>query len=65
VVFVDEVRSLPEGQRAAMISTPSIYFALEPEERKGHTVLDYDKQWDKDPGFYVRAPPPAKFLTTS
>ena len=44
-----------------MISTPSIYFALEPEERTGHTVLDYDKQWDQDPGFHVRAPTTPKF----
>ena len=55
------MRSLPQGQRASMISTPSIYFALEPEERKGHTVLDYDKQWDQDPGFHVRAPTTPKF----
>jgi len=45
------VRSLPAGACAAMVSTPSIYFALSPEERKGHRVLDFDKQWESDPGF--------------
>merc|ERR1711907_317965 len=34
-----------------MVSTPSIYFALSPEERAGHRVLDFDAQWAGDPGF--------------
>lgn len=46
-----EVASLPAGQRAAMVSTPSIYFALPPDAREGHRVLDFDEQWKDDPGF--------------
>jgi len=46
-----EVKSLHPGQTAAMVSTPSIYFALEEEARLGHKVLDFDTQWNDDPGF--------------
>ena len=49
-----EVDQLPPGERAALVSTPSIYFALNPEVRRQHVVLDFDTQWREDPGFVVR-----------
>ena len=52
-VISGEVTSLPHGQRAAMVSTPSIYFALDPSVREGHRVLDFDEQWKDDPGYTV------------
>lgn len=41
-----------ESGRCAFLSTPSLYFSLPPEKRKGHVVMDYDKQsFDHDSGF--------------
>ena len=34
-----------------MVSTPSIYFALDPACRAGHRVLEFDEQWKDDPGY--------------
>lgn len=37
--------------RVAFLSTPSLYFSLPAATRVGHSVLDIDTQWSKDPGF--------------
>ena len=37
--------------KVAFLSTPSIYFALEEEQRSQCYVFDYDKKWDEDRGF--------------
>lgn len=34
-----------------MVSTPSIFFCLPEEARARSRVLDYDRQWEADPGF--------------
>ena len=39
------------GGRVAFLSTPSLYFSLPVASRVGHSVLDIDTQWSKDPGF--------------
>ncbi len=39
------------GGRVAFLSTPSVYFALTPEERVGCKVYDYDRKWKDDPGY--------------
>ena len=39
------------GHRVAFLSTPSLYFSLPVAARVGHSVLDIDTQWSKDPGF--------------
>mmetsp|Transcript_108294 Transcript_108294/g.233313 ORF Transcript_108294/g.233313 Transcript_108294/m.233313 type:complete len:382 (+) Transcript_108294:98-1243(+) len=47
--FVDEVCDC--SGTAALVSSPSIYFSL-PEPARGRCkVLDYDRQWEADPGF--------------
>lgn len=42
----------PKPIRAAFMSTPSLFFSLSPEERSESVVLDYDRQWEGEQGFY-------------
>jgi hypothetical protein len=48
---VDE--ALLYGHRIAFLSTPSLYFALTPEQRASKQValFEYDRAWASDPGF--------------
>eukprot|EP01062_Namystynia_karyoxenos_P061979 TRINITY_DN5478_c0_g1_i1.p1 TRINITY_DN5478_c0_g1~~TRINITY_DN5478_c0_g1_i1.p1 ORF type:complete len:428 (+),score=197.77 TRINITY_DN5478_c0_g1_i1:90-1286(+) len=49
--FVAEVLA-QSSKGAAFISTPSLYFSLpEGELRSKCKVLEFDRQWEKDPGF--------------
>jgi len=54
--LVEEVRnecSPGQPMRVCFVSTPSLFFSLSLEERRPHcTVLDFDKQWESDPGFH-------------
>jgi len=36
---------------AALVSSPSVYFSLSTEIRERSKVLDYDRQWEANPGF--------------
>lgn len=42
----------PKPIRAAFMSTPSLFFSLSPGERAECAVLDYDRQWEGERGFY-------------
>eukprot|EP00933_Yihiella_yeosuensis_P028580 TRINITY_DN22426_c1_g1_i1.p1 TRINITY_DN22426_c1_g1~~TRINITY_DN22426_c1_g1_i1.p1 ORF type:complete len:382 (-),score=90.96 TRINITY_DN22426_c1_g1_i1:67-1212(-) len=44
-------QALEAGGQAAFVSTPSIYFSLPDEARQRSKVLDFDRQWESDPGF--------------
>mmetsp|Transcript_54456 Transcript_54456/g.117886 ORF Transcript_54456/g.117886 Transcript_54456/m.117886 type:complete len:397 (+) Transcript_54456:49-1239(+) len=48
-VFINEV--VDNGGCAALVSTPSIYFGLPPDVRARCHLLDFDRQWENDPGF--------------
>jgi len=39
------------GGSAALVSTPSVYFSLPEDARQRCKVLDYDRQWESDPGY--------------
>jgi len=47
--FVGEI--VKSGGRAALVSSPSIYFSLPPETRVHCKVLDFDRQWEADEGY--------------
>lgn len=47
--FVAEVCETPGP--AALVSSPSVYFSLPEEVRQRCKVLDFDRQWEADPGF--------------
>lgn len=47
--FVSEI-CLCKGQ-SALVSSPSVYFSLPDDARKRSKVLDYDRQWESDPGY--------------
>lgn len=47
--FVEE--ACASAGKAALVSTPSIYFSLPEDVRQRSKVLDYDRQWAGDPGF--------------
>lgn len=40
-----------EGKSVAFLSTPSLYFALDPAERIHCKLFDYDTVWEHDSGF--------------
>mmetsp|Transcript_49922 Transcript_49922/g.139769 ORF Transcript_49922/g.139769 Transcript_49922/m.139769 type:complete len:438 (+) Transcript_49922:50-1363(+) len=48
-VLVEQV--LKHGPRAALVSCPSVYFSLPPDSRACCKVLEFDRVWEKDPGF--------------
>jgi len=51
--FVQEVEAQSK-LGAAFVSTPSLYFSLKDEElRKKSKVLEFDTQWESDPGFVM------------
>ena len=52
-VIVAEVEEVSE--KAAFLSTPSIYFSLKRSSplRKASWVFDLDKQWESEPGFFA------------
>lgn len=35
----------------AFVSTPSVFFSLPPEVRARSVLLEFDRQWQNDPGF--------------
>ncbi|CAL1169625.1 unnamed protein product [Cladocopium goreaui] len=47
--FVAEI--CDKGGTAALVSTPSVYFSLPEDARKMCKVLDFDRQWQSDPGY--------------
>jgi len=47
--FVDEVAEAAGS--AALVSSPSIFFSLPHETRARSRVLDFDRQWERDPGY--------------
>lgn len=47
--FVTEVCETPGP--AALVSSPSVYFSLPEDVRQRSKVLDFDRQWEADPGF--------------
>lgn len=47
--FVSEI--MDSRGTAALVSSPSVYFSLPEEARKRCKVLDFDRQWDSDPGY--------------
>ena len=50
-VFVKEIEA-QSVKGAAFLSSPSLYFSLKNEELKAKSkVFEFDKQWEKDPGF--------------
>jgi len=40
------------GARVAFLSTPSLYFALDPEERARGALFDFDASWESCAGFH-------------
>lgn len=52
--FVEEIiESCPENGKVAFLSSPSVYFAFPPEvrQKRGFKLFEFDKKWEKDPGF--------------
>ncbi|CAE7461263.1 Eef1akmt1 [Symbiodinium natans] len=47
--FVEEI--CDANGPAALVSSPSVYFSLPEEHRRKCKVLDFDRQWESDPGF--------------
>eukprot|EP00931_Biecheleriopsis_adriatica_P092282 TRINITY_DN66105_c0_g1_i1.p1 TRINITY_DN66105_c0_g1~~TRINITY_DN66105_c0_g1_i1.p1 ORF type:complete len:395 (+),score=107.43 TRINITY_DN66105_c0_g1_i1:46-1185(+) len=47
--FVAEI--CDAGGSAALVSSPSVFFSLPEEVRQRSKVLDFDRQWESDPGF--------------
>jgi len=47
--FVEEIVDC--GGSAALVSTPSVFFCLPAATRSRSKVLDFDRQWEADPGF--------------
>lgn len=47
--MVDEITEY--GGTAALVSSPSVYFSLAAPARARSKVLDFDRQWEADPGF--------------
>mmetsp|Transcript_62729 Transcript_62729/g.104304 ORF Transcript_62729/g.104304 Transcript_62729/m.104304 type:complete len:189 (+) Transcript_62729:17-583(+) len=49
--ILDEIEASGAAS-AAFVSTPSLYFSVKNLQLKGASkVLDFDKKWEKDPGF--------------
>eukprot|EP01065_Artemidia_motanka_P029924 TRINITY_DN35980_c0_g1_i1.p1 TRINITY_DN35980_c0_g1~~TRINITY_DN35980_c0_g1_i1.p1 ORF type:complete len:422 (+),score=157.79 TRINITY_DN35980_c0_g1_i1:74-1267(+) len=49
--FVKEIQAQSKVG-AAFVSTPSLYFSLTDEDLRSRSkVLEFDRQWEKDPGF--------------